>query len=276
MNLKCLLLNRTKNGEPTIDRIENDPVFTRSLPDNVLYKYEITYLREKDSIESLQDFLTYIETQTGNKDQAEFLKAIYLQNVIEHPVYCKKHEKLFTAPTLREALQRESASKYAYMIQKSSGSFFSSQKGMQAYDFTALRPDGTAIRLSDFRNKIVVMDVWDTWCGPCIQQRPAMIELAKTYYSITDVVFLLVSVDRDAERWKKYVQQAHENQHGLDAIIPDDEREMFSGKYLVSFIPKYILIDWEGVIIDSRIPEPYPGMKQRIENARAISESDDL
>jgi thiol-disulfide isomerase/thioredoxin len=254
-----------------INKIDNETTFAKSLPDNVLYKYEIMFLREKGTIHSVSDFLTYIDTQTTNKDLEAYLKAIYLKDVIESPSYWKRHEQLFTTTTISDALRRESVNPYAYLIQKSSDSFYASQKGVQGYDFTASGLDGTTIRLSDFRNKVVVIDAWATWCGPCIQQRPAMIELAKAYQNIPDVVFLMVSVDKDVERWKKYALQSNNNHYGMDVIIPDGMNGEFGNKYLIKAIPKYILIDKDGIIMDSNLSEPSLDMKQRIESERKKS-----
>jgi thiol-disulfide isomerase/thioredoxin len=255
-----------------ISKIDNETIFSKSLPQNVLYKYEIMLLKQKGTIDSINDFLAFIETQTTNKDLEAFFKAIYLNDVIESPSYWKRHEQLFTATTIRDALRRESANPYGYLIQKSSESFYASQRGVKGYDFTASGLDGTTIRLSDFRNKVVVIDTWATWCGPCVQQRPAMIELAKAYQDVPDVVFLMVSVDKDVERWKKYALQTNNHQYGMDVIIPDGMNGEFGNKYLVKAIPKYILIDKDGIIIDPNLSEPSLNMKQRIERAEKKSQ----
>jgi hypothetical protein len=106
-----------------ISKIDNETIFSKSLPQNVLYKYEIMLLKQKGTIDSINDFLAFIETQTTNKDLEAFFKAIYLNDVIESPSYWKRHEQLFTATTIRDALRRESANPYGYLIQKSSESF---------------------------------------------------------------------------------------------------------------------------------------------------------
>lgn len=250
-----------------IESIDNEDMYSKTLPNNLLYKYEIELLKERDSIESLGVFLDYIETKTKTKDLQDFLKAIYLRSVIEQPSYWRRHEKLFTTTTIEDALRRESKNKYVYLINKASNSFYASQKGVQAYDFTATRLDGTSVKLSDFKGKIVVIDTWATWCGPCIEQRPNMLELARKYKDNPSVVFLLVSVDNSVERWKKYVARTNEKQYGIEINIPDGMNTEFGDKYLIKAIPKYILIDKDGIIIDSNLPEPSIGMEQLIESA---------
>lgn len=250
-----------------IDNIDNENIYSKSFPDNLLYKFEIQLLRETDSIQSINSFLDFIEKQTKTKDLQEFLKAIYLKGVIEHPSYWRKHENLFTTPTVKEALRREQNNKYSHLVANASDSFYASQKGVKAFDFTAQKLDGTELKLSDLKGKLVIIDTWATWCGPCIDQRPNIIELAKKYKGNSDVVFLLVSVDNSIDKWKRYVLRTNENQYGIEVNIPDGISGEYGDKYLIKAIPKYILIDEDGIISNSNLPEPSIGMEQLIERA---------
>lgn len=251
-----------------ISKIENENIYSKSLPNNLLYRYEIEILRQRDSIESIDTFLNFIETNTKNRDLSDFLKAVYLEEVIESPSYWRPHENLFTANTIKDALHRESTNRYYYLINKASASFYASQKGIKGYDFTAFKLDGKELKLSHLKGKIVVIDTWATWCGPCIEQRPNMVELAKKHKDNADIVFVMVSVDISFDRWKKYVTRTNENQYGLEVNIPDGMNGEFGDKYLIKAIPKYILIDKDGVIVDSNLPEPSIGMERLIQTLR--------
>jgi hypothetical protein len=105
-----------------IDKIDNENIYSKSLPDILLYKFEIQILRETDSILNINSFLNFIEKQTKTKDLQEYLKAIYLKGVIERPSYWRQHENLFTTTTIKEALQREQNNKYSYLVKKASDS----------------------------------------------------------------------------------------------------------------------------------------------------------
>ena len=54
-------------------------------------------------------------------------------------------------------------------------------KGSPAVDLELLAPDGKTARLSDYKGKVIYVDLWATWCGPCIQESPKFHELAKKY-----------------------------------------------------------------------------------------------
>jgi thiol-disulfide isomerase/thioredoxin len=248
-----------------IDDIENENIYTKSLPNTLLYKYEIQLLRQLGSIENISVFLDFIEANTFSGDLQDFLKAVYLKEVIENPSYWRPHEKLFTTNTIKEALQRESDNTYSFLIDGATRSFFSSQQGVKGFNFEAFRPDGSVLRLSDLKGKIVVIDTWATWCGPCIQHRPNMLEIAKKYEDNPKIAILFISIDRSKDRWLDYVQKTNPDNLGMELHIPDGMNSDFGDRYLIKSIPKYFLIDQDGIILNSDLMEPSIGMEQNID-----------
>lgn len=248
-----------------VDNIDNKNTYSKSLPSNLLYKYEIQYLRKNDSIQTIESFLKFIEQQTGVQDLMDFLKAYYLKEVIEHPSYWRRHEKLFNTNSISEALENESKNKYSYLIESATRSFYMSQKGVKGFDFIADKIDGSKLKLSDLKGKIIIIDTWATWCGPCVEQRPKMLEIAKKYKDNPKVAILMISVDLSVDKWKKYVRRTNEGNYGIELHIPDGMNTDFGDKYLIKSIPKYILVDSEGIIINSNLIEPSIGMEQLIE-----------
>jgi len=247
-----------------IDKIDNENIYTKTLPNNLLYKYEIQFLRKNDSIADINTFLDFIETQTISEDLQDYLKAIYIKEVIVSPSYWKKHRQLFNTESIKRALDREKNNLYAELLISPSSSFFSSQKGEKAFDFTAQKSDGTALKLSDLMGKLVLIDTWATWCGPCIEQRPDIIQLAKDYESNSDIAILMISVDSSIDKWKKYVSKTNPEHFGIELYIEDGMNSEFGDKFLIKSIPKYILIDAEGIIINSDLNDPSYSMEKMI------------
>jgi peroxiredoxin len=80
-------------------------------------------------------------------------------------------------------------------------------KGNNAPDFTAYNAEGKAVKLSDFKGKIVYLDLWGTWCSPCRDQMPNSQKLIEQFAANDDVVFLYVALhETRKEGWASYIQ----------------------------------------------------------------------
>ncbi len=130
-------------------------------------------------------------------------------------------------------------------------------EGKPAPDFTARDVDGKEVKLSDFKGKIVYVDVWATWCGPCKREIPFLTKVEKEFHG-KDVVFLSVSTDRDENRWKKYVKE--KDLQGVQVFTPGGWSSSICKEYNISGIPRFMLIDAEGKIISINAPRPSQGI----------------
>ena len=77
--------------------------------------------------------------------------------------------------------------------------------GTVAPDFQAVTPDGKTVRLSDYRGKVVILDFWATWCGPCKVEIPTLVDLQKKYAN--DLVVLGMSVDDPVEKLPPFAEK---------------------------------------------------------------------
>lgn len=113
---------------------------------------------------------------------------------------------------------------------------------------------GTDISLSDFRGKVVYIDIWATWCGPCKKEIPHLKKLEEEYKN-KQVVFLGVSIDnaKDEEKWKQFL--IDNDMKGIQ-IFAGNKSEDITGPYRVKGIPRFLLIDRRGKIISDNAPRP--------------------
>jgi thiol-disulfide isomerase/thioredoxin len=78
--------------------------------------------------------------------------------------------------------------------------------GMANYDFTLKDPDGADVRLADYKGKVLLLNFWGTWCGPCRREIPALIEVQDAYRE-KGVVILGVAVEDTAGAVKTYAAE---------------------------------------------------------------------
>ncbi|WP_396601012.1 TlpA family protein disulfide reductase [Algibacter sp. R77976] len=114
---------------------------------------------------------------------------------------------------------------------------------------------GTKMSLDDLKGRYVYIDVWATWCGPCIQQIPHLQKVEKAYHG-KNIEFVSISIDKqsDYEKWKTMVIE--KDLGGIQLFADNDWESAFVQDYQIQGIPKFILIDPEGNIVDANAPRP--------------------
>lgn len=137
-------------------------------------------------------------------------------------------------------------------------------KGALAPSFSFPDMNGKMVSLSDFKGKIVYLDVWASWCGPCRREIPAAKELEKQMHG-KDVVFLCVSVDGDEAAWKKIVKEKELT--GIHIHSKGDFKSEMTKLYDINSIPTYIIIDRNGKIWKMGAERPSGKAKEELEEA---------
>ncbi len=120
------------------------------------------------------------------------------------------------------------------------------REGAVAPDFTQKTPEGTDLSLSDLRGKVVLIDFWASWCGPCRRENPYVVQLYNQYKD-KGFEILGVSLDRNRESWLQAIKDDNLTwKHVSDLQFWQNAAAKLYG---VSSIPHTVLIDREGKII---------------------------
>lgn len=128
-------------------------------------------------------------------------------------------------------------------------------KGNKSPEFSYKNIDGKSVSLSDLKGKIVYIDVWATWCGPCIGEIPYLKKMEEDYHG-KDIAFVSISVDseRDYDKWVKMVKD--KELKGYQLFADKSWKSDFVVAYKIKGIPTFILIDKEGKIISAGAKRP--------------------
>ena len=131
----------------------------------------------------------------------------------------------------------------------------SENKAIQAFDFTAMDKDGKTVKLSDFKGKKVYINMWASWCGPCMREIP---ELEKTYQKLKnnkDIVFLSMTSPNDSEFKNKSPQDKGKDviinkakELGVTYPVLFDVNDRFIINYAIRSFPTHIFINSDGTI----------------------------
>lgn len=131
----------------------------------------------------------------------------------------------------------------------------SENKAIQAFDFTAMDKDGKTVKLSDFKGKKVYINMWASWCGPCMREIP---ELEKTYQKLKDnkdIVFLSMTSPNDAEFKNQSPQDKSKDvilnkakELGVTYPVLFDVNDRFIINYAIRSFPTHIFINSDGTI----------------------------
>jgi thiol-disulfide isomerase/thioredoxin len=115
--------------------------------------------------------------------------------------------------------------------------------------------DGTKVSIKDLRGKVIYMDVWATWCGPCVAEIPASKKLQQEFAGDDRIQFLNVSVDSRKPDWQNFLAN-DKAWKGLHINIKADKIDSLYLRYKLLGVPTYILIDQLGNIVNMKAPRP--------------------
>ena len=230
------------------NKFTNDDVLSYLFGEKFLYSYadqaggkETTYTKVK-----------YFSSDRQKGVYLLFRETPFLLNYPQYEVFVRNCGKYLTASTLKARVDALGAKLYT------------TTAGGKAVDFTFSDQNGKMVSLTDFKGKVVVLDIWATWCNPCKKEIPYLKKLEEELHG-KDVVFVSISTDeqKDKEKWLKMV-----NDMELTGV------QLYAGGfvnkvtdfYKIKTIPRFIVIDREGKLVDPNSPRPSnPKLKALLE-----------
>lgn len=224
----------------------------------MLRLYSIFAVNEKDVNPANKALYeqTCLEAIPSDRLRGEFVVSRFFSGYRTYEEYLdgmKKFEKYWLSPSLKARAEAVGTKLYK------------TRAGGVAADFTYPDVNGKQVSLSDFKGKVVLIDVWATWCAPCRGEIPHLKKLEEEMKGM-DVVFLGVSVDeaRNKQKWLDFIEQ--EKLGGIQVFASGWSK--ITKDYKINGIPRFIVIDRKGNVVSFDAPRPSnPALKKMLEGA---------
>lgn len=238
------------------------------------YYFMIEALKKGDSFEQARDGLsvsTAFPIRALNENDYHKLEQIFCGNhEYLQKIYLKKMKFVFSNNGCTKGIARLKpmieehvpASDLKSEILSLYNEYEKLGKGQPTPEFSLQDASGKQYNISQFYGKIVVIDVWATWCCSCIEKMPEYIKLQKDFQE-ENIVFLTISIDKSNAR-EKWIKALEENEMTGMVNLITLENSSFENNYCIAGVPRYIIIDSEGNISNAFAPSPAEGLKEAI------------
>ena len=244
-----------------------------------------SYVKEDEDLVDIDEYRNYMIETSHVLDEAGKDIRQYYPKVLAEMNYIGEH---FDNEKVRESLIHHLAFTYvegngtdniadlqniyyAYVTSPSLNAIFKqacakwdkAAVGRPSPDFKGEDINGKQMSLRDFRGKYVYIDMWATWCGPCQKELPFLKKLEEKYAG-RNIVFVGLSIDADKSKWEARVKSGE--LCGTQLYIGRGSK--FQADYRISGIPRFILLDPNGRIVNPDMTRPSSDDTEKILNAQ--------
>lgn len=217
-----------------------------------------------DGYDMMESYFDFTHVNLGESAPLEQKLAIAMKNIIPgqlKELYLYEHFSRYkTSKGLMEKYYQNVEPVRQYLTSQRSKDLlvelekeFHSQPGQPGFNFICEDTGGSPVAFDSFRGKVVYVDIWATWCGPCKAEIPHLQKLEQALHG-EDIAFVSISIDADKDDWLEFMDENDMTGTQLHADEgPDSE---ISINYEINTIPRFMLFDREGKIVDLNASRP--------------------
>jgi len=253
-------------------KLMNDDALSCETYRDFLFYYVVYFTSKDNGFNKFKDYSTSMESKIriALKELNNRSLVWYIANFLSTD--CSKVSP-YTAKHIYETLaEKENNGTYTQLLKKKCETRINtkevadkngndkSKEAASSMNYPKLKDiNGKYFTLSDFKGKVVYIDFWASWCGPCRGEMPYSKKLHEMFDSkqLKNLVFLYISIDGDEAAWKKAVEQI--GNEGKFGISPGNWNSEIAGFFQINSIPRYMLMDKNGKIVDFNAKRPSTG-----------------
>jgi thiol-disulfide isomerase/thioredoxin len=227
------------------ERLFEVPLFKVLMYTKILIKNESQSNLENDESLNLLRLAISDELNVTNQVVKEQLAFTIADWTIEGTDSLDLFYKIFKDFTKNEDDLKKITSKYLYMKGLSNGN--------QAPNFEFYNEKDELISLESLNDYVIYLDIWATWCKPCIEEIGPSNKLQKKL-SNKKIKFISVCIESKKESWSRIIKEKEFS--GIQLFCPKTKEDIFKENYLVESLPRYLIIDKNGKIHDFNARKP--------------------
>ena len=253
--------------QPLYDKkIINDARLLRSEHGMELLNYTFAYWKLKEGSTTQQLVANLFSPENAVEISNSSVKIAFLlykmpginkyEDFVQH---VQPNKDLFITKEQKDAYQKRYEELYLFA------------KGTPGYDFKLKDANDKTYTLSSFKGKVVVIDIWAMWCGPCLAEKPVMEKIAEGYHNRNDIVFVGISTDglSKKEVWKAFLKK----KNFTSVELLSNYTESIYQYYKIEGIPRFMVFDRQGKIVNVDAPKPSePAFKTLLEQTLKTEE----
>ena len=227
-------------------KIDNDPNIVSVLGDYYAFLYKL-YSRVyriggEDLKERLFNFVNQFKKDIDNAEVLNGILFIELYNYLDKSAVIIDDDVINLVKDIK-------GKRFRRILNERIEGLKSVENHEKAYNFSGVDMKGNKVKLSDLKGKLVVVDIWASWCRPCMMCLPSFVDAQKKY-RLKPVHFVTICIDNDIELWKRKVKEL-----GIEGVclFAEDGNKLLK-EFALTGIPGCLLIDKDGHIITNQAP----------------------
>jgi len=218
------------------------PQFLSLISDYIHYHRDTTAYRKTEDyyLYQIQSMVEKIDNEEVKKHAVHYFSRNAISSTKKIDEYYEIYKSIETDPKKLKFIEGK------YLARQKT------QKRATSPPFSYEGVDGKIITQEDIMGKLVYIDLWATWCGPCVREIPYFDTLQDAFKD-REILFVSICQNDTKERWKQAVEV--KNLKGLQLFAAGDGGQFYED-YQVTGIPRYIILDKVGIIVDSDAKRP--------------------